>query len=59
MEFGQRAVRMVEEALPDHATEFEAITKVASRLGVSPEELRRWRCQEDVNAGPRDLTPSG
>jgi transposase len=52
-EFRQRAVRMVEEALPDHATEFEAIKKVASRLGVSPEAVRRWRRQEEVNAGLR------
>ena len=49
-EFRQRAVRMVEEALPDHATEFEAIKKVASRLGVSPEAVRRWRRQEEINA---------
>jgi len=49
-EFRQRAVRMVEAALPDHATEFEAIKKVASRLGVSPEALRRWRRQEEINA---------
>ena len=52
-EFRQRAVRMVEEALPDHATEFEAIKKVASRLGVSPEAVRRWRRQEEINAGLR------
>ena len=52
-EFRQRAVRMVEGALPDHATEFEAIKKVASRLGVSPEAVRRWRRQEEVNAGLR------
>ena len=52
-DFRQRAVRMVEEALPDHATEFEAIKKVASRLGVNPEAVRRWRRQEVVNAGLR------
>jgi transposase len=45
-EFRQRAVRMVEEALPDHAAELEAIKKVASRLGVSPEAVRRWRHQD-------------
>jgi len=49
-EFRQRAVRMVEEALPDHATEFEAIKKVASRRGVSPDAVRRWRRQEEINA---------
>lgn len=34
--FRQRAVRMVDEAMADHTTEFEAIKKDASRLGVSP-----------------------
>ena len=38
--FRQRAARLVEEAVPDHATEFEAIKKVASRLGVSREAVR-------------------
>lgn len=52
-EFRQRAVSVVEEALPDHATEFEAIKKVASRLGVSPEAVRHWRRQVEVDAGLR------
>ena len=54
-EFRHRAVRMVDEAMPDHATEFEAIKKVASRLGVSPEAVRRWRRQEQVDAGLRPV----
>ena len=52
-ELRQSAVRMVDEALPDHATEFEAIKKVSSRLGVSPEAVRRWRRQEEVHLGLR------
>ena len=39
-EFRQSAVRLVGEALPDHETGFEAIKKVTSRLGMSPEALR-------------------
>ena len=52
-EFKERAVRLVDEALPDHATEFEAIKKVASRLGISTEALRRWRRQAEIHSGAR------
>jgi len=52
-EFKERAVRLVDESLPDHATEFEAIKKVASRLGISTEALRRWRRQAEIDAGVR------
>jgi hypothetical protein len=39
---------LVEESLPDHQTEFEAIRKVSAKLGVSPEALRRWRCTAPI-----------
>lgn len=44
---------VVEEALPDHATESEAIKKVACRFGESPQVVRRWRRLEEVNDGLR------
>lgn len=52
-EFRDRAVRLVEESLPDYQTEFEAIRKVAAKLGVSPEALRRWRRQAEIDSGAR------
>lgn len=52
-EFKERAVRLVEEALPDHATEYGAIKKVVGKLGVSVEGLRRRRRQAEVDAGSR------
>lgn len=52
-EFRHRTVRMGDEVIPDHATEFEANKKVASRRGVSPEAVRRWRRQEQMDAGLR------
>ena len=52
-EFRQRALRMLEEALPDYESEFEAIRQVASRLGVSTEALRKWRRRAEVDSGER------
>lgn len=52
-EFRQRALRMLEESLPDHETEYGAIRHVASKLGIGAESLRTWRRQSEVNAGTR------
>jgi transposase len=52
-EFRQRALRMLEESLADHETEYAAIRHVASRLGIGPESLRRWRRQSDIDSGSR------
>jgi transposase len=44
---------MLEESVPEHDTEWAAITHVASRLGVGPETLRKWRRRQEINAGER------
>jgi transposase len=49
-----RAVRLVREHAEDYASEWEAITTVAGRLGMSPETLRKWLRQAEVDAGDRD-----
>ena len=42
-ELRERAVRMVVESRPDHSSEWEAMTSVASKLGVgSAETIRHW-----------------
>ena len=52
-QFRERALRMVEESLPDHETEFAAMKKVATKLGISPEAIRRWKRQNEVDSGLR------
>ena len=52
-EFRQRALRMLEEAVPQHDSEFQAISQVASKLGCDPETLRKWKRRSEVDAGTR------
>jgi transposase len=49
-----RAVRLVVDHVEGYASEWEAITTVAGRLGVSPETLRRWLRQAEIDAGEVD-----
>jgi transposase len=39
-EFRERALRMLAEARPDHASDFAAASHIAGRLGMNPETLR-------------------
>jgi transposase len=49
-----KAVRLVTEHGDDYGSEWEAITTVAGRLGMSSETLRKWVRQAEVDAGDRD-----
>ena len=49
-----RAVRLVREHAEDYASEWEAITTVSGRLGMSPETLRKWVRQAEIDAGEAD-----
>lgn len=52
-EFRERALRMLEEVIPVHETEFAAIRYVSARLGVGSETLRKWRRRAEIQAGTR------
>ena len=52
-EFRQRALRMLEEAVPEHDTEYAAITHVSTKLGVATETLRKWRRRAEIDTGTR------
>ena len=52
-QFRERALRMVEESLPKHECEFAAMKKGATKLGISPEAIRRWKRQSEVDSGLR------
>jgi transposase len=49
-----KAVRLVTEHCSDYASEWDAITTVAGRLGMTPETLRRWVRQAAVDSGEAD-----
>jgi transposase len=51
--FGSGFNARVEESLPEHETEFAAMKKVATKLGISPEAIRRWKRQSEVDSGLR------
>src|SRR5699024_12465352 len=49
-----KAVRLVTEHADSYASQWEAITTVSKRLGMSPEALRRWVRQAEIDSGDRD-----
>ncbi len=53
-ELRERAVRMVFEHAAEHGSQWETIVSVASKIGCSPETLRKWirRAERDQGLRP-------
>jgi transposase len=53
-ELRERAVRLVQEQQKDHPSEWAAICSVASKVGCSAEQLRKWIRRGEQDAGKRE-----
>jgi transposase len=52
-EVQERAVRLVFEQRPTHASEWATITSIAAKIGCKPETLRKWVRQAQRDSGER------
>ena len=53
-EVRERAVRMVLEHRAEYGSQWEAMCSIAGKIGCSPESLRKWVRQTEVDSGRRD-----
>ena len=52
-EMRERAVRLVFEHQDDYDSQWAAITSVATKLGMTPETLRKWVRRAEIDEGQR------
>ena len=52
-EFRKRAVRLVFEHQGEHASQWAALTSIASKIGCTPETLRKWVRRAETDQGRR------
>ena len=53
-EVRDRAIRMVVDHRGEYPSQWAAIQSVASKLGMTPETLRHWVRQTEIDTGERD-----
>lgn len=53
-EFRQRAVRMLQEQRDQHASNWAALTAIASKVGCTAETLRKWVKQAEIDQGKHE-----
>jgi transposase-like protein len=53
-EVRERAVRMVVEHEREYDSQWSAIVSIATKIGCSPETLRKWVRRMEVDTGMRD-----
>ena len=53
VELRERAMRLVREHRDEHPSEWAAIESIASKLGMTPETLRKWLRRDAVERGQR------
>ena len=52
-EMRDRAVRMVLDHEREYGSQWAAISSISAKLGMTPETLRRWVREAEVDAGQR------
>jgi len=52
-EVRERALRLVFEHQGEHASQWAALTSIASKIGCTPETLRKWERRAETDQGQR------
>ena len=53
-EIKERAIRLVQEQRQTHSSQWGAIVSIARKIGCTPETLREWIKQHDIDHGNRE-----